>query len=220
MFHSGKLTTPDIIVREKNSGTMLGLEVKKLIQKENGADPRGLTIDFNSCLPCGKTMIRVGGNLVEIPCFYLFALLNPESTGIVTLLLMDGDFLNYDFDLHKQAKVANKSQYGHGPYGEGSVRGRAMYTYPNPLNHKLGFFHLKHLFVIQKVFSDNLSLSGKSTCFIEREDIYGNVFVYSAIDTKGEPGGANSKTFRDIFAACKARKPKARTASTPQIDPM
>ncbi len=99
VFHTGKLTTPDILVRNKETGTILGLEVKKLIQKPNGSDPRGLTMDFNSCLPCGQAMINVGKDLTTVPCFYLFALLNPASSGITTLLLMDGDFLNYDFDL-------------------------------------------------------------------------------------------------------------------------
>ena len=54
---------------------------------------------------------------------------------MVTTILMDGDFLNYDFELHKDAKYANQSEYDHGPYGEGSIRHRRMYTYPNPLNY-------------------------------------------------------------------------------------
>ena len=56
VFHAGKLTTPDIVLRHKQSNTILGLEVKKLIQKKDGTDPRGLTIDYNSCLPCGKAL--------------------------------------------------------------------------------------------------------------------------------------------------------------------
>ena len=103
VFHAGKLTTPDIVLRDRSSNTIVGLEVKKLIQKENGTDPRGMTIDYNSCLPCGKALIKVGDNTVEIPCFYLFALLSPDSKSMVTTIIMDGDFLNYDFDLHKDA---------------------------------------------------------------------------------------------------------------------
>ena len=220
VIHSGKLTTPDIIIRDPNSGTILGLEVKKLIQQGNGSDPRGLTLDYNSCLPCGKAMIRIGEDLAEIPCFYLFALLNPSSTGIVTFLLMDGDFLNYDFDLHKQAKVANTSQYGHGPYGEGSVRGRAMYTYPNPLNSKLTFFHLNQLLVIKKTEADRMKLGESVSHLIDRQDIYENVFRYSSVDLSGKPKPDPIPTHQDIFAACKARKPKPRSASTPKIDPL
>ena len=114
VFHSGKLTTPDLVLRHKVSNSLLGLEVKKLIQKEDGKDPRGLTMDYNSCLPCGKALVKVGANTVEVPCFYLFALLSPDSSAMVTTILMDGDFLNYDFELHKDAKYANQSEYGHG----------------------------------------------------------------------------------------------------------
>ena len=98
VFHAGKLTTPDIVLRHKPSNSLLGLEVKKLIQQANGKDPRGLTIDYNSCLPCGKALVKVGPDTVEIPCFYLFALLSNDSSSMVTSILMDGDFLNYDFD--------------------------------------------------------------------------------------------------------------------------
>ena len=140
VVHAGKLTTPDIVLRHSASNTIVGLEVKKLIQQADGKDPRGLTIDYNSSLPCGKTLVKIGRDTVEVPCFYLFALLSNDSASMVTSILMDGDFLNYDFDLHKEAKYANQSEYEHGPYGEGSVRHRRMYTYPNPLNYKLNFF--------------------------------------------------------------------------------
>lgn len=105
---SGKLTTPDIIIRDKRTGVIVGIEVKKLIQKQNGADSRGLTIDYNSCLPCGTALIKVGTFTVDIPCYYLYALLSNDSTRIVTFILMHGDFINYDFNLHKEAKVAKQ----------------------------------------------------------------------------------------------------------------
>ena len=70
VFHSGSLTTPDIIIRDKQNGTIVGLEIKKLIQKSNGSDSRGLTIDYNSSLPCGSTLIKVGTETIVIPCFY------------------------------------------------------------------------------------------------------------------------------------------------------
>ena len=56
------LTTPDLIIRERKSGTIVGLEVKKLIQKPNGADPRGLTLDYNSSIPCGQALIKIGND--------------------------------------------------------------------------------------------------------------------------------------------------------------
>jgi len=220
VFHAGKLTTPDIVLRYKPSNAIIGLEVKKLIQQPNGKDPRGLTIDYNSCLPCGKALIKIGKNTVEIPCFYLFALLSNDSSAMVTSIIMDGDFLNYDFELHKDAKYANQSEYKHGPYGEGSVRHRRMYTYPNPLNYKLEFFHLRHILVIKKHDLDNLSaISQSCTELIVRDDKFNNSFHYIVVDKKSKSDLPLQQlpVRRDIFKECKNRKPKTRTASMPKL---
>lgn len=64
VVQAGKLTSPDIVIRDPNSGEMLGLEVKKLIQKANGADPRGLTLDYNSSVPCGQALVKIGEDTV------------------------------------------------------------------------------------------------------------------------------------------------------------
>jgi len=213
----GKLTTPDIVIRDPKTKAIVSLEVKKLIQKKNGADPRGLTLDYNSCLPCGATLIKVGDETVTIPCFYFFALLNQTSTGIVTLILMDGDCLNHDFNLHKEAKLANTSEYNHGPYGEGSVRHRRMYTYPNPLNSKLPFFHLQHILVCKKHDAEMLTLKKQTSANIIRDDNYNNSFHYSIIDLSVKKHTGTVPTHRDIFKDCKERKPKDRTPSMPQI---
>jgi hypothetical protein len=187
------------------------------LQKASGADSRGLTMDYNSCLPCGTTLIKVGKETISVPCFYFFALLDPTSTGIVTLLIMDGDFLNYDFNLHKEAKLANTSEYKHGPYGEGSVRHRRMYTYPNPLNSKLPFFHLRHCLVTKKHDAEMLKLEANITDSIIRKDIYDESFHYSVIDFGTTPE-TEIPVHEDIFKACKDRSPKDRTPSMPQID--
>lgn len=222
--HAGALTTPDLIVRDRKSGEAVGFEVKKLIQMFNGTDPRGLTLDYNSSIPCGSALIRVGQETVTIPCFYIFALLSPQSDSIVTLLLMDGDFLNYDFNLHKKAKFDNVSEYGHGPYGEGSVRHRKMYTYPNPLNHKLPFFHLRQVLVCKK---PDWETSGKSvgpTEIIVRSDIYSNDFYYLILDATAAPRRPaelqDLPVFRDVFKPCKERKEKERTASMVNLPPL
>lgn len=221
VFHSGKLTTPDLVLRYKTTNSLLGLEVKKLIQKD-GKDPRGLTIDYNSCLPCGKALVKVGENTVEVPCFYLFALLSPDSSSMVTTILMDGDFLNYDFELHKDAKYANQSEYDHGPYGEGSIRHRKMYTYPNPLNYKLGFFHLRHILIVkQHELASFATRWAPCTDLIIRDDKYENSFHYIVIDytSDGKLPFPLEKlpVHQDIFKACKERKPKERTAAMPQL---
>lgn len=222
VFHSGSLTTPDLIVRDKNSGIIVGLEIKKLIQKTNGSDSRGLTIDYNSCLPCGSTLIKIGAEAIVIPCFYLFALLDNESKNIVTLILLDGDFLNYDFELHKESKYSNFTEYNHGSYGEGSVRHRKMYTYPNPLNSKLLGFHLRQILIAKKTDFEKI----KSTDFISeqiiRVDKYENSFYYYLKDETGSKSikKDNLKILTDIFDACKQRMPKERTASIPTIPPL
>jgi hypothetical protein len=224
VFHSGSLTTPDIIIRDKDSGAILGLEIKKLIQKENGADPRGLTIDYNSSLPCGTTLIKMGEETIEIPCYYLFALLSVDGSSIVTLIIMDGDFLNYDFNLHKKAKFANISEYHHGPYGEGSIRHRRMYTYPNPLNWKLVFFHLRHIVVAKKHDLEVAKETSYSSEIIVRDDIYENSFFYLIKDeTKADLKNSDLgkiPVLKDVFAECKARQEKERSASLPVIPPM
>lgn len=222
IFHSGSLTKPDLVVRDKKSGIVVGLEIKKLIQKSNGSDSRGLTIDYNSSLPCGSTLIKVGEDTIVIPCFYLFALLDNSSKNIVTLIIIDGDFLNYDFDLHKEAKYSNYTEYNHGPYGEGSVRHRKMYTYPNPLNSKISEFHLRQILIAKKADFDKAKDKKNITEQIVREDKYGNSFYYYLKDDTQSVTSKMSSlaTLKDIFDACKNRQPKERTAAMPSIPPL
>ncbi|RLD62160.1 MAG: hypothetical protein DRJ05_01000 [Bacteroidetes bacterium] len=219
VFHSGALTTPDLVVRNIKSGVIVGLEIKKLIQKPNGNDSRGLTIDYNSSLPCGSTLIKVGDETIIIPCYYLFALLDNPSKNIVTLILLDGDFINYDFELHKDSKYSNFSEYNHGPYGEGSVRHRKMYTYPNPLNSKIKEFHLRQILIAKKSEFEKSIDNSKITEQVIREDRYGNSFYYYLKDNTSITMNSSTslETLKDIFDACKNRKPKERTAAIPTI---
>lgn len=218
IFHSGQLTTPDLVIRDVVSGTIVGLEIKKLIQDSRGKDPRGMTIDYNSCLPCGRTIVKVGGEARIVPCYYLFALLSPQSDSIVTLIIMDGDFINYDFDLHKEAKYSNYTEYQHGPYGEGSIRHRKMYTYPNPLNSQLDFFYMRHVLVVKKAALENREEAASVKEQIERIDKYNNAFyfsLYDELDAKRQ--GSDLHTLTGIFDACKHRRPKERVAYIPDI---
>lgn len=218
VFHSGQLTTPDLVIRDKNTGLVVGLEIKKLIQNNKKKDPRGMTLDYNSCLPCGKAMVKVGSDTVIVPCYYLFALLSPMSDRIVTLIILDGDFLNNDFELHKEAKYSNYTEYSHGPYEEGSVRHRKMYTYPNPLNSQLDMFHLHQVLVVKKSTLEMRPEINNVKEQIIRTDKYGNSFYYSLIDEancKNKP--ERLVTLTDIFDSCKRRKPKERVIYIPEI---
>lgn len=215
VFHSGALTTPDVIVRDRITREIIGIEVKKVDSDANGRDSRGLTLDYNSCIPCGQMKIIIGGKESKIKTFYFFGLISNDQSHLISSVLMDGDFLNYDFDLHIQGKYANTSQYGHGPYGEGSVRGRAMYNYPNPLNVKIKTFHQKHSLVIkdEQIYQmDNSQLFASAK--IERKDIKGEVINYTQYITDE----SNSiESVKDIFSACKLRQPKKRTAYLTEI---
>lgn len=223
IVETGPLMTPDIIIHDPQTNLFLSIEVKKLTQKRNGRDPRGLTLDYNSSLPCGTTLIKVGRETIAIPCFYLFALLSPDNSRIVSSILMDGDFLNYDFNAHKEAKLANISEYRHGPYGEGSVRHRRMYTYPNPLNSNLLFLHLRHTLVGKRQEFVATPMGTQATDLVIREDIYGEAFHYLVIDGT-RPANSTLEvdslpTHNDIFRACKDRPQKERVASIPQFVP-
>ena len=176
-------------------------------------------MDYNSCLPCGTTLIKKGNETITVPCFYIFALLNNTSDGIVSLIIMDGDFLNYDFNLHKKAKFANTTEYNHGPYGEGSIRHRRMYTYPNPLNYKLKCFHERKVLVVKKQDALSDALSSFTTEYVVREDVYGNNFYYCIIDESIDVSckKAQIEEIHDIFAECKTRKEKPRTVALPNL---
>lgn len=219
IYHSGALTTPDLIVRDKESGVIIGIEIKKLIQKANGKDPRGMTIDYNSCLPCGKAFVKVGEETRIVPCFYFFALLNPESTKIVSLIILDGDFLNYDFELYKEAKYANSSEYNHGPYGEGSVRHRRMYTYPNPLNSSISEFYMRMILILKKQDFEKFPFVNDISEQIVRKDKYGNLFYYLLLDEVSDLRSHQKEliTLNGIFDACKLREVKTRVVYMPII---
>lgn len=215
VIHSGPLTTPDIIVRDRSTREIIGIEVKKIDVNEMGKDSRGLTLDYNSCIPCGQMQIKIGKQVSRIKTFYFFGLLSFDKTHLISSCLMDGDFLNYDFDLHIQGKYLNTSQYGHGPYGEGSVRGRAMYNYPNPMNIGIDAFYRKHSFVIKSELSyqiDDAPIYPIS--HILRMDIKGQGFDYTQFSDE-KPSSVT--VISDIFAGCKKRKPKARQAYFTEI---
>lgn len=220
VYHSGALTTPDLVIRDKETGICIGLEIKKLSQDKSGRDSRGLTLDYNSCLPCGSTMIKVGEDTVVIPCYYLFALLNNENTSILSMIILDGDFLNYDFNLHKESKYANFTEYNHGPYGEGSVRHRRMYTYPNPLNYKITQFYHRFILIAKKNDMELISDTTPIKEQIIRTDIHGNSFFYYLYDGCMQKRTEDLVTLSNLFDECKKRSPKARTAAISVIPPI
>jgi hypothetical protein len=149
----------------------------------------------------------------------LFALLDSDNKNIVTLIILDGDFLNYDVEIHKEAKTSNYMEYHHGPYGEGSVRHRKMYVYPNPLNSKLNYFHLKYTFVAKKHELEKVEANFNIAAEIIRRDKFNNSFHFlvkndysvTASDITPPP------VIEGIFDSLKNRKSKKRNLTSPKI---
>jgi hypothetical protein len=129
---------------------------------------------------------------------------------------MDGDFLNFDFDLHKESKIVNYTEYNHGPYGEGSVRHRRMYTYPNPLNSKISCFHLRFLLVGKRYDLTQAGEKVNITDHITRTDIHGNEFHYLLRDDFSAKASSSTSIIRElagVFDSCKVRIAKDRSPS-------
>jgi len=80
VIHSGALKTPDVIVRDRISREIIGIEVKKVDSDTNGKDSRGLTLDYNSCIPCGQMKIIIGGTESKIKTFYFFGLISNDQS--------------------------------------------------------------------------------------------------------------------------------------------
>lgn len=211
IHHAGKLTSPDIVIHDVRRQICFGLEVKKLDAKANGTDPRGLTIDYNSTVPCGSTQIKVGDEKRIVPCYYFFALL--FQGNIVTSVLCHGDYLNNDYELHKDSKTSNVSTYGYGSYGEASIRHRKMYTFPNPLNSKLAHFAKNHSLIVpadhQGIEDDRYQSISKHL----RVSVDGVASDFTCYSTNRNVPDQIS----DIFQDCKTRKGKDRSPYMVQI---
>lgn len=138
---SGPLIHPDVVIEHKKDNTLdyLGVEIKKLNATDKGKDPRGVTLDYNSTIPCGTLRIyRRNREYLDIKGYYLFVLLDQNQAElerqVFNFIFCDGDLLNDDFELHQRSKTSNISEYGIGSYAEASVRHRDMYNFPNPLD--------------------------------------------------------------------------------------
>jgi hypothetical protein len=111
---------------------LFGLEVKT--SKSKSGD-----INFNSTPPCGQVVVEVSGEDRTIPCYYLFAqliLVDKEFYEIGSMMMVDGDFINADFDLYLEATGIREKKIDLGSYGDGMDRQRPMFVFPNPLGIK------------------------------------------------------------------------------------
>ena len=136
------LEHPDLVLEHDN--THLDLECKSLeasaqfVETGSGV-PCRTTIDFNSTVPCGREnykgkferYIPLKGQ--PLPMFYALGLYGEveDENRVVSFLLVDGNYINRDYPLHQQHR--NISRGGFGSYGDGKIRERKMYIFPNPL---------------------------------------------------------------------------------------
>ncbi len=130
---------PDVVLRQ--GSTIPGLELKSLKSTLRAPDdpsrsPCRRTFDMNSTIPCGYERCKSKENMYngrKLRTYYAFCLYGPETQGrpIWSLLFLDGNYLNHDYELH--LGHLNVSERGFGSYGDAQVRVRKMYVFPNPL---------------------------------------------------------------------------------------
>jgi len=136
------LEHPDQVVEQ--DGVRLGVECKSLaastrfVETGDGV-PCRTTIDFNSTVPCGQEHYKgkfqpyapLKGQ--PIRTFYALGLYGEveDENRVVSFMLVDGNYINRDYRLHREHR--NISRGGFGSYGDGRIRERKMYIFPNPL---------------------------------------------------------------------------------------
>lgn len=135
VLRQGRNAHPDYVLQK--GSVVEGLEVKSLEnvrtgQRDPAVAPCRTDVDFNSCVPCGR--VRVRGEVLR--CYYAFVLYDRFQNDAlkvkgIAFALVDGNFLNRDFDL--AIAHVNTSEGGFGSYGDAFVRTRKMYRFPNPL---------------------------------------------------------------------------------------
>jgi len=139
------LEHPDLVVERE--GVQLGVECKSLeaspefVESGRGV-PCRTTIDFNSTVPCGQEhykgkfqrYVALKGQPLRI--FYALGLYGEveDENRVLSFLLVDGNYINRDYRLHEEHR--NVSRGGFGSYGDGRIRERKMYVFPNPLTDK------------------------------------------------------------------------------------
>lgn len=218
IYRAGKLKSPDITLVNDSTNDLLGLEVKKLEADHSGKDPRGLTLDYNSTVPCGITSVRYRNQVKNIPLYYYFALLQGDK--IITTVVCDGNFLNSDLDFHTESKVSNISTYQHGSYGEASIRHRKMYLFPNPLNTNNQVFSHKHCLIISAEHEEEVNKFSEENGYVtkscSRTSVNGNVDQYLIIYI-GSPIFGSEANFSDVFSGCRERESRTRSPYVVEI---
>lgn len=163
----GRNSHPDYILGKDEQ--IEGAELKSLAnvkvgKRDASVNPCRTDIDFNSTVPCGIVPYR--GK--QLRTFYYFALYenfkdDPLRAEAIALCVVDGNFLNNDFNIASTHK--NTSASGFGSYQDGFIRTRKMYRFPNPLT--VPQLRYKNALVVEdgdtELEDGQLKLTGKLT---------------------------------------------------------
>lgn len=175
----GRNSHPDYILSSGDQAE--GLEVKSLEnQRGDNRDPSRVPcrsdVDFNSCVPCGLIKLKDK----KLRCYYAFVLYESDPISDlhvsgIALALVDGNFLNRDFDL--AAGHLNISKGGFGSYGDAFIRTRKMYRFPNPLT--IPQFRYKNVFVTESTFPSPGKFGLKPLDPVEKIDKAGRSYRFN-----------------------------------------
>lgn len=172
--------SPDLVFYTGDVENIFGLEVKTT--KQVSGD-----MNFNSTPPCGRVVVEIGDVETIIPCYYLVVQLEEieKEYEIGTMAMIDGDFINKDFDLYKEATGIREKRIDLGTYGDGMDRQRPMFVFPNPLGipgirSERSTLISKEDFLKEGMCWDEL---GK-VAILKREDSF---YAYQAIRMLNEP---------------------------------
>jgi hypothetical protein len=124
------LVSPDMAFFRSRE-EIFGLEIKTVKNITSG-------INFNSTPPCGRILIEIDNIESEVPCYYLFVQLDEHGgeQEIGHMMMVDGNFINKDFDLYLAAVGEREKRIDLGTYKDGMDRQRPMFVFPNPLSIK------------------------------------------------------------------------------------
>jgi len=169
----GRNSHPDFLITA--NGVTEGFELKALAnvhpgKRDRTQQPCRTTVDFNSTVPCGR-FIR-GDQTLQ--CYYLFLLYEEagDREGLqvdgIALTIAHGNLLNHDLRIAQSHK--NTSEGNFGSYGDGLIRTRKMYLFPNPLTHPRLRYRCR-LIIPHDVTPRDLSLTRFAT--LKKRDVSG-----------------------------------------------
>lgn len=159
---------PDYVMKES-----VGMELKSFEGNKK-------SIEFNSTMPCGG--FRHKGD--EGECYYAVASYKKEREyGYMTsFCICDGDYFNHDREFAFSQSTETVKEIG--SYGDGSVRYRPFFNFPNPLRQVPGISFISKFDDAHKI-NPNLVLEG----YFDRDDSAGDsklrFYVYRHIMLHG-----------------------------------